>query len=286
MESRSKKTQLSEHFTLEELTYSRTAVENAIANEPPLQARASLHHLASSLLEPLRQAYKMPIAVLSGYRNKEVNRLVGGVATSQHVKGEAADCYTPEGPEKLLGVLMKSGLEFDQAILYRRRRFLHLSLKQSGNNRMQVIVYMFCVICMFFGCGTRRDLRRQENGFKSDSIRLDLSDSLLLQSRSILNDSLSWELKQIVFLPPDSSGKQPLQSLTISRLQRISQSLDSLISTSITQQSYTDQKTEQTQIQETRHTTNYRVILLIVAGLCLLVGGMVNLRRNSKNNLT
>lgn len=286
MESRSKKTQLSEHFTLEELTYSRTAVENAIANEAPLQARASLHHLASCLLEPLRQAYKMPIAVLSGYRNKEVNRLVGGVATSQHVKGEAADCYTPEGPEKLLGVLMKSGLEFDQAILYRRRRFLHLSLKQSGNNRMQVIVYMFCVICMFFGCGTRRDLRRQENGFKSDSIRLDLSDSLLLQSRSILNDSLSWELKQIVFLPPDSSGKQPLQSLTISRLQRISQSLDSLISTSITQQSYTDQKTEQTQIQETRHTTNYRVILLIVAGLCLLVGGMVNLRRNSKNNLT
>lgn len=286
MESRSKKTQLSEHFTLEELTYSRTAVENAIANEPPLQARASLHHLASCLLEPLRQAYKMPIAVLSGYRNKEVNRLVGGVATSQHVKGEAADCYTPEGPEKLLGVLMKSGLEFDQAILYRRRRFLHLSLKQSGNNRMQVIVYMFCVICMFFGCGTRRDLRRQENGFKSDSIRLDLSDNLLLQSRSILNDSLSWELKQIVFLPPDSSGKQPLQSLTISRLQRISQSLDSLISTSITQQSYTDQKTEQTQIQETRHTTNYRVILLIVAGLCLLVGGMVNLRRNSKNNLT
>lgn len=279
MESRSRKTQLSEHFTLEELTYSRTAVENAIANEPPVQERASLHHLASSLLEPLRQAYKMPIAVLSGYRNSEVNRLVGGVATSQHVKGEAADCYTPEGPEKLLDVLMKSGLEFDQAILYRRRRFLHLSLKQSGNNRMQVIVYMFCVICMFFGCGTRRDMHRQENGFKSDSIRLDLSDSLLLQSRSILNDSLSWELKQIVFLPPDSSGKQPLQSLTLARLQRISQSLDSLISTSITQQSYTDQKTEQTQIQETRHTTNYRVILLIIAGLCLLVGGMVYIYR-------
>lgn len=279
MESRSKKTQLSEHFTLEELTYSRAAVENAIANEPPVQERASLHHLASSLLEPLRQAYKMPIAVLSGYRNSEVNRLVGGVATSQHVKGEAADCYTPEGPEKLLDVLMRSGLVFDQAIVYRRRRFLHLSLKQSGKNRMQVIVYMFCVICMFFGCGTRRDMRRQENGFRSDSIRLDLSDSLLLQSRSILNDSLSWELKQIVFLPPDSSGKQPLQSLTLARLQRISQSLDSLISTSITQQSYTDQKTEQTQIQETRHTTNYRVILLIVAGLCLLVGGMVYIYR-------
>lgn len=279
MESRNKKTRLSEHFTLEELTYSRTAVENGIANDPSPQEKASLQYLADNLLEPLRQFYKKPIAVLSGFRNKEVNRLVGGVATSQHVKGEAADCYTPEGPAKLLDLLMKSGLEFDQAILYRRRRFLHLSLKESGKNRMQVIIYMFCVICMFFGCGTKRDMRRQENGVRSDSVRLDLSDSLLLQSRSSLNDSLSWELKQIVFLPPDSSGRQPLRSLTIARLQRISQSLDSLISTSITQQSYTGQKTEQTQIQETRHTTNYRVILLIVAGLCLLVGGMVYIYR-------
>lgn len=279
MESRNKKTRLSEHFTLEELTYSRTAVENGIANDPSPQEKASLQYLADNLLEPLRQFYKKPIAVLSGFRNKEVNRLVGGVATSQHVKGEAADCYTPEGPAKLLDLLMKSGLEFDQAILYRRRRFLHLSLKESGKNRMQVIIYMFCVICMFFGCGTKRDMRRQENGVRSESVRLDLSDSLLLQSRSSLNDSLSWELKQIVFLPPDSSGRQPLRSLTIARLQRISQSLDSLISTSITQQSYTGQKTEQTQIQETRHTTNYRVILLIVAGLCLLVGGMVYIYR-------
>lgn len=279
MESRNKKTRLSEHFTLEELTYSRTAVENGIANDPSPQEQVSLQYLAENLLEPLRQFYKKPIAVLSGFRNKEVNRLVGGVATSQHVKGEAADCYTPEGPAKLLDLLMKSGLEFDQAILYRRRRFLHLSLKESGKNRMQVIIYMFCVICMFFGCGTKRDMRRQENGVRSDSVRLDLSDSLLLQSRSSLNDSLSWELKQIVFLPPDSSGRQPLRSLTIARLQRISQSLDSLISTSITQQSYTGQKTEQTQIQETRHTTNYRVILLIVAGLCLLVGGMVYIYR-------
>lgn len=275
MESRSNKTRLSEHFTLEELTYSRTAVENGIANEPPPQTKASLQYLAANLLEPLRQSYKQPIAILSGFRTKEVNRLVGGVATSQHVKGEAADCYIPEGPGKLLELLMRSGLVFDQAILYRRRRFLHLSLKQSGKNRMQVILYMLCVICLFFGCGTRKDLRRQENGFKSDSVRFDLTDSLLLHSGSSLNDSLSWELKQIVFLPPDSSGKQPLQSLTLSRLQRVSQSLDSLISTSITQQSYTGQITEQTQIQETSHTTNYRVIILIVAGLCLLVGGMV-----------
>lgn len=279
MESRSKKTRLSEHFTLEELTYSRTAVENAIANEPPAQAKASLQHLAGCLLEPLRQLYKKSIAVLSGYRNKEVNRLVGGVATSQHVKGEAADCYTPEGPEKLLELLMRSGLPFDQAILYKRRRFLHLSLKQSGRNRMQVLVYMLCIVCLFFSCGMKKTVRRQESANCNASVRIDHNDSLLLQSRSILNDSLSWELKQVIFLPPDSSGRQPLQSLTVARLQQVSYSIDSLVSTSATQQSYTTQTVEQIQKQEIRHTSNYRILILIAVGLCFFILGMAYVRK-------
>ena len=279
MESRSKKTRLSEHFTLEELTYSRTAVENAIANEPPAQANVSLQHLAGCLLEPLRQLYKKSIAVLSGYRNKEVNRLVGGVATSQHVKGEAADCYTPEGPEKLLELLMRSGLPFDQAILYKRRRFLHLSLKQSGRNRMQVLVYMLCIVCLFFSCGMKKTVRRQESANCNASVRIDHNDSLLLQSRSILNDSLSWELKQVIFLPPDSSGRQPLQSLTVARLQQVSYSIDSLVSTSATQQSYTTQTVEQIQKQEIRHTSNYRILILIAVGLCFFILGMAYVRK-------
>lgn len=279
MESRSKKTGLSEHFTLEELTYSRTAVENAIANEPPAQVRASLQHLVGCLLEPLRQLYKKPIAILSGYRNKEVNRLVGGVATSQHVKGEAADCYTPEGPEKLLELLMRSGLPFDQAILYKRRRFLHLSLKQFGKNRMQVLVYMLCIACLFFSCGMKKTVRRQENANRNESVRIDRNDSLLLQSRSILNDSLSWELKQVIFLPPDSSGRQPLQSLTVARLQQVSSSIDSLASVSATQQSYTARTVEEIQKQEVRHTSNYRILILTVAGLCFFIGGMIYIRK-------
>lgn len=271
MESRSKKNRLSEHFTLEELTYSRTAVENAIANEPPAQAKASLQHLVGCLLEPLRQLYKKPIAVLSGYRNKEVNRLVGGVAMSQHVKGEAADCYTPEGPEKLLELLMRSGLPFDQAILYKRRRFLHLSLKQFGKNRMQVLVYMLCIVCLFFSCGMKKTVRRQESANRNESVRIDRNDSLLLQSRSILNDSLSWELKRVIFLPPDSSGRQPLQSLTVARLQRVSSCLDSLASVSATQQSYTGQTVEEEQKQEVRHIGNYRILILAVAALCFFI---------------
>ena len=134
---------------LEEFTYSCIAVENALDNTPPAAAKTALNHLVTYLLEPLRKFYKSPVAILSGYRSDAVNRLAGGVVASQHRKGEAADCYVAEGPEQLLAALQNSGLPFDQAILYKRRRFLHLSLKQFGRNRMQVLVYMICVICLF-----------------------------------------------------------------------------------------------------------------------------------------
>ena len=132
---------LTEHFGLDEFTYSGIAVDNAINNQPPPCVCLALQNLAVRLLEPLRLLYGAPIAILSGYRNEKVNCLAGGVVTSQHLKGEAADCYVTDGPEKLLDVLKCSGLVFDQAILYGRRRFLHLSLKINGNNRMQVLVY-------------------------------------------------------------------------------------------------------------------------------------------------
>lgn len=136
---------------LEEFTYSRIAVENALDNTPPAAAKTALNHLVTYLLEPLRKFYKSPVAILSGYRSDAVNRLAGGVVASQHRKGEAADCYVAEGPEQLLAALQNSGLPFDQAILYKRRRFLHLSLKQFGRNRMQVLVYMICVILFVSG---------------------------------------------------------------------------------------------------------------------------------------
>ena len=69
-------------------------------------------------------------------RCEELNRIVGGVPTSQHVKGEAADCYCTDGPEFLLQVLLNSGLELDQAIVYKMKNFLQLSLKKEHNRKM------------------------------------------------------------------------------------------------------------------------------------------------------
>ena len=129
---------LSRNFTFEELTYSRIAIEHGLENVPAPLAFQSLKNLATFLLQPLRDRYGSAIAITSGYRNETVNLLVGGVNNSQHTKGEAADCYIAEGPEKLLEILKASGLDFDQAILYRRKKFLHLSYRE-GFNRRQVL---------------------------------------------------------------------------------------------------------------------------------------------------
>lgn len=129
---------LSRNFTLQELTYSRIAIEHGLENVPDPLAFQSLKNLATYLLQPLRDRYGSAIAITSGYRNETVNLLAGGVKNSQHTKGEAADCYIAEGPEKLLEILKASGLDFDQAILYRRKKFLHLSYRE-GFNRRQVL---------------------------------------------------------------------------------------------------------------------------------------------------
>ena len=127
---------LGEHFTLEEMSYSRVAVENGIDNRPAEEACEALKYLTTALLEPLRRLYGGPIVVTSGYRCKEVNRLVGGVPDSQHTKGEAADVAC-EHSAYLVECLRRSGLDFDQCIQY--STFVHLSLKLSGQNRKQYL---------------------------------------------------------------------------------------------------------------------------------------------------
>ena len=129
---------LTEHFTLEELVYSAIAVEHGVDNWPRATVVRNLQSLAEDLLEPLRLWIGKGIAVTSGYRCEEVNRLAGGAKHSQHLFGEAADCYIPEGPVALLAALMASRLAFDQAITYRRKHILHLSYRK-GNNRCQIL---------------------------------------------------------------------------------------------------------------------------------------------------
>ena len=72
---------------------------------PDAAATANIRRLVERLLQPLRDRLGEPITILSGYRSDELNRLVGGVPSSQHRLGEAADCYCAAGPDHLLKVL-------------------------------------------------------------------------------------------------------------------------------------------------------------------------------------
>lgn len=81
------KKNISRDFSWEEMTYSNIAIINGLRNDPPDEVREAIRELVKCLLQPLRIAYNKPIVVTSGYRSPEVNRLAGGVRSSQHVKG-------------------------------------------------------------------------------------------------------------------------------------------------------------------------------------------------------
>lgn len=82
---------LTEHFTLEEMTKSQTATRLRIDNTPDVATIHNLAALCSLILEPLRLAAQRPLIITSGYRCAQLNAAVGGVANSLHLRGMAAD---------------------------------------------------------------------------------------------------------------------------------------------------------------------------------------------------
>lgn len=131
---------ITENFTMDEFTRSETAEKLGIKNEPDNRARLAIVNLCTKLLQPLRDAYGKPIRINSGYRSEELNKAVGGVATSQHLEGCAADISIDGKAGDLLEIIEENHLPFDQAILYRERNFLHVSLKLEGEQREQIII--------------------------------------------------------------------------------------------------------------------------------------------------
>lgn len=117
----------------------KMGVRNVIST---FEVRDAILALVRKVLQPLRDVYQKPMTVNSGYRCKELNRIVGGVATSQHVKGEAADIHTGSQVETYrLAHLAKSTPEIwneiDQMVLY--PGFIHFSHKRVGVQRKQLI---------------------------------------------------------------------------------------------------------------------------------------------------
>ncbi len=88
-------TRLSNHFLLGEFLN----IGKYPDNKPSLQDVVNLVYGCRLLLEPAREAIGCPIIINSGFRNPRVNALVGGVAGSQHLQGQAAD-IRPKDPAR------------------------------------------------------------------------------------------------------------------------------------------------------------------------------------------
>lgn len=136
------------YFTIEELSASTEARKMGIDNTPTSDAMTNLTALVEAVLDPLREKYGYPIHVSSGYRCPRLNKAVGGSATSQHVKGEAADIYVTRPKEMAeLFALIYYTLPFDQLIWERGNdeapAWIHVSYRRGGDmaNRYQCLRY-------------------------------------------------------------------------------------------------------------------------------------------------
>lgn len=127
---------ISRSFSYKEFEKSDTALRLHIDNTiKDFDVRDNIKALVDNLLQPLRDAWGGPIFINSGYRCPALNDAVGGVATSQHVKGQAADCGCTD-PLALARLVKKMGLVYDQMGVY--ASFIHLSYRADGGNRMQI----------------------------------------------------------------------------------------------------------------------------------------------------
>lgn len=133
---------LSEHFDLEEFTFSPVAIRLGIDNTPPLDAEEALDDLCYHTLEPIRQALDKPIHITSGYRNEALNKAIGGALRSQHCRGEAAD-FTVEGMsvDDVYQWIKANPIVFDQLINEFDGSWVHISYSHYKNRRQCLRAY-------------------------------------------------------------------------------------------------------------------------------------------------
>jgi hypothetical protein len=140
--------QLSENLTLAEVIKSSTAKRLGIDNTPTEEHLNNLKLVAKNIFQPLREHFKKPINVSSGYRSKALNDATPGSSpTSQHCSGEALDLDQDSMAtgitNKMVFDYIKNNLNFDQLIWEfgtdSNPDWVHVSYESSGRQRKQIL---------------------------------------------------------------------------------------------------------------------------------------------------
>lgn len=108
---------LSENFTLKELTRSDTADRLDIDNTPNEEQIESLRLLCENILQPVRDHFGKPVKINSGFRCPALNQATGGSATSDHCKGQACDFEIDGVSNPDLAQWIADNLKYTQLIL-------------------------------------------------------------------------------------------------------------------------------------------------------------------------
>ena len=120
--------QLTEHFTLEELTHTD---HREFDNTPNEQELENLKRLAIFLEQVKSVLGGRPVMVNSAFRSKQVNDAVGSRDSSQHRIGCAVDIRIPElTPDQVVKAIMASSLPYDQ-VIREFDRWTHVSIPNT-----------------------------------------------------------------------------------------------------------------------------------------------------------
>ena len=136
---------LSEHFKLEELCKTKTGFET-VPNEAPVNNLKRLCRWLEQLRRRWNNLYGEgddPIIINSGFRSPEVNKAVGGVSTSNHLTGCAADirCIGMEQALRYAAILLDiSDLnreDYDELLIEQKRNviWIHFAVRPKDNRR-------------------------------------------------------------------------------------------------------------------------------------------------------
>jgi hypothetical protein len=138
--------QLSKNLTLAEMTRSESAKRAGISNAPTKRHIENMKLLATNVFQPVRDHFKRPIHLSSGYRSSELNASIKGASkTSQHSLGEAMD-IDMDGTEITNAQVfnyIKDNLNFDQLIWEfgtdKNPSWVHVSFKSNSKQRKQIL---------------------------------------------------------------------------------------------------------------------------------------------------
>jgi zinc D-Ala-D-Ala carboxypeptidase len=138
---------ISEHLDLSEVIRSEQAKRMGVSNMPTPEHIDNFKKLAENVFEKIRNNFRVPIHISSGYRSIELNKAIKGSSTSQHCRGEAIDIDMDGSANgvtnKMVFDYIYKNLDFDQLIwefgTSENPDWVHVSYNSKGTQRKQVL---------------------------------------------------------------------------------------------------------------------------------------------------